>query len=52
MHPKIEEAQREIVELFNEKPKNGIARINKICEEQGINPEEQIAKFFHEQKKK
>ena len=29
MHPKIEEAQREIVELFNEKPKNGIARINK-----------------------
>jgi guanine nucleotide exchange protein RalF len=51
MHPNIEEAQREIVELFNEKPKKGIDIINKICEKQGINPEEQIAKFFYAQKK-
>jgi len=51
MNPEIVKVQRELAEAFNEKPKNAIARINEICQEQGIEPEEQIAKFFHAQKK-
>lgn len=51
MHPEIEKAQREITEAFNAKPKNGIEKIKEICEEYKISPNEEIAAFFHQQRK-
>ncbi|HAZ7574266.1 T4SS guanine nucleotide exchange effector RalF [Legionella sp. PATHC032] len=51
MHPEIEKAQREIIEAFNAKPKNGINKIKEICEQYKISPNEEIAEFFHQQRK-
>ncbi|WP_412755225.1 T4SS guanine nucleotide exchange effector RalF [Legionella pneumophila] len=51
MHPEIEKAQREITEAFNAKPKNGIEKIKEICEEYKISAYEEIAAFFHQQRK-
>lgn len=51
MHPEIEKAQREITEAFNAKPKNGIEKIKEICEEYKISAHEEIAAFFHQQRK-
>jgi guanine nucleotide exchange protein RalF len=42
--------QRDICEIFNAKPKNGIEKIKAICKSNNIEkPEEQIALFFHQQ---
>ncbi|HHS7963157.1 TPA: T4SS guanine nucleotide exchange effector RalF, partial [Legionella pneumophila] len=46
-----EKAQREIIEAFNAKPKNGINKIKEICEQYKISPNEEIAEFFHQQRK-
>ncbi|MCW8394591.1 hypothetical protein OQI99_02775 [Legionella sp. PATHC039] len=51
MHPEIERAQREIIEAFNAKPKNGIEKIKEICEKYKISPNAEIAAFFHQQRK-
>ncbi len=51
MHTEIEKAQREIIEAFNAKPKNGINKIKEICEQCKISPNEEIAEFFHQQRK-
>ncbi len=51
MHPDIKKQATEIARAFNQKPKNGIAKIQKICKENGLKPEEQIASFFHDQRK-
>ncbi len=50
MHEKIEQEKREIAELFNKKPKEGIARLNQICQENGLDADKEIAEFFHKQK--
>lgn len=51
MHQEIENAQREIIEAFNAKSRNGIQKIKDICEKHGISPiEGEIASFFHKQK--
>ncbi|HAT1658078.1 TPA: T4SS guanine nucleotide exchange effector RalF [Legionella pneumophila] len=51
MHPEIVRVQREIIEAFNAKPKNGINKIKEICEQYKISPNEEIAEFFHQQRK-
>ncbi|HAT6976694.1 TPA: RalF [Legionella pneumophila] len=51
MHPEIVRIQREIIEAFNAKPKNGINKIKEICEQYKISPNEEIAAFFHQQRK-
>lgn len=50
MHEKIEQEKREIAELFNKKPKEGIARLNEICKEHNLDADKEIAEFFHKQK--
>ncbi|KTD60934.1 T4SS guanine nucleotide exchange effector RalF [Legionella shakespearei] len=50
MHPKIEEASREIIELFNAKAKNGIARIKEICDKENISSAETIGEFLYQQR--
>ncbi len=50
MHPEIEKAQREIADGFNNKPKSGIEKIKKICTENNLAVEHEIADFFHQQK--
>ena len=51
MHPKIEAAQREIVEAFNAKPKNGIQKIKDLLAgEENVQVEEEIAELFIKQK--
>ncbi|WP_233588718.1 T4SS guanine nucleotide exchange effector RalF [Legionella sp. km535] len=51
MHPKITTAQREIVEAFNIKPKNGIQKIKDLLVgEEEVQVEEEIAEFFIKQK--
>jgi guanine nucleotide exchange protein RalF len=46
MHEKIEQEKREIAELFNKKPKEGIARLNEICKEHNLDADKEIAEFF------
>lgn len=51
MHPQITTAQREIVEAFNTKPKNGIQKIKDLLVgEEDVQVEEEIAEFFIKQK--
>ena len=50
MNEEIKKYELEIAKAFNAKPKNGITKIVEICQQQGIEPEEQIAKFFYAQK--
>ncbi|MBL7481383.1 T4SS guanine nucleotide exchange effector RalF [Legionella bononiensis] len=51
MHPKIEAAQREIVEAFNDKPKKGIQKIKDLLAgEEHVQVEEEIAELFIKQK--
>lgn len=47
MHPEIEKAQREIADGFKNKPKSGIEKIKKICTENNLAVEHEIADFFH-----
>lgn len=43
-------AKKEIIELFNDKPKNGINKIKEWCESNSKNFAEETAKFLHEEK--
>ena len=49
MHPKIIEKQREIIELFNSKPKDGIKLMRSLLND-GENFEDNLAEFFITQK--
>ena len=49
MHPKIIEKQREIIELFNSKPKDGITLMRSLLND-GENFEDNLAEFFITQK--
>ncbi len=49
---KIYSKRREIVEAFNEKPKNGIQKIKDICAANNINPAtKEIASFLYKQRR-
>ena len=47
MDPKILAAQREIIEAFNSKPKNGLKKIKELLQgEEHVDIEKEIAEFF------
>lgn len=50
MHPKVLEASREIIELFNQKPKTGITKIKEICDKANISSTEAIGEFLYQQR--
>jgi guanine nucleotide exchange protein RalF len=50
MDPKVQEANREIIDLFNQKPKTGIAKIKEICDEANISSAEVIGEFLYHQR--